>query len=194
MSVPSKPWVIALGISLVLNVFLGGMLVGRWMSSPKRGHHGPGRLSLKGLRGQLDPAAHGALDKVEAKYSKQIRTRMHEARQCRRRAMDAVTAEPFDEQAARVELAEFRNKWAAAHQTVHDALVELAASLPPERRAQLREAMKRRHKRFGRHSSHHRPRPGAVPTGTGGIEKSAEPPTVDSWDAPSTPTASATGR
>lgn len=145
----AKHWAIALVVSLALNLFLGGMLAARCVWHPKGPPHGMRRMPLQALRNRLGPEAHAAIDQVDAKHSEAIRERMHEAREARRRAMDALTVDPFDETKAREAHADFRSKEAAAREAMHEALVELAAALPAEQRAQLGTAMSKRRGRRG---------------------------------------------
>ncbi|MBW2525155.1 MAG: periplasmic heavy metal sensor [Deltaproteobacteria bacterium] len=160
----AKKWAIALVVSLALNLFLGGMMTGRWMSKPPAPPgHGMGmrvRSVEASLRRHLDPSVHGTLKEIDAKHQETIRTHMKEANQASRRASKALVAEPFDEEAARQAFAEARAKQAAARKAMQDALVELAAALPPGERKKLRKALGRGEGRRGK-GMRRRPRRGA---------------------------------
>ncbi len=149
MSASAKRWAIALLASLAVNLFLGGMLVGRWIERPKAGASVQGErggLSLPRLRRHLDPPAQATLDEVVAKHRPEIRDRRRKAGRARRRAMAALVAEPFDQAQARAALDEFGDKSLAMQQGAHEAMLELAASLTPAERQRLREAMASRRK------------------------------------------------
>ena len=144
----AKKWAIALVVSLALNLFLGGMMTTRWMMGPlhppHRGMGMPVRSLKSSLGRHLDPSVHGILEKVDAKYQETIRNRMIEAGEAGRVAKQVLAAEDFDEPKAKQAFADLRAKHGAARQAMHEALLELAAALPPHERAKLGRAWGRR--------------------------------------------------
>lgn len=123
-------------ISLGINLFLGGVIAARWIAEPPASPD-MRPLSVGSLRGALGPGANGMVDDVMAGRRGEIRARMQEAAQARDRAQQALSAEPFDPQKARQELANFRHKSALAQQSMQEAIVELAAKLTPQQRKRL---------------------------------------------------------
>jgi len=157
----AKKWAIALVVSLALNLFLGGMMTARWMMRPHRPpHRGMGMhvRSLKSSLGRhLDPSVHGTLERVDAKHREIIRERMKDAAEASRSAKDALSGEPFDEAKAKEAFADARAKQAAAREAMQNALIELAAALPPAERAKLGKAWGRRDGPRGRGDRRRRP-------------------------------------
>lgn len=157
----AKKWAIALVVSLALNLFLGGMMTARWMmyprGAPPRGM-GMRVRSLEGsLKRHLDPSVHETLRKIDAEHQEVIEGRMQEAREASRAARRTLLAEPFDEAGARQAFAAARAKQGAAREAMQDALIDLAAALPPGERAKLGQAWNR-HKGPRRRGEGRRPR------------------------------------
>jgi len=172
----AKHWAVALVISLALNLFLGGLLAARWLSRPAGGQLGGRPMRLQSLKRQLDPAVHETLDRVTKKHEPRIHDAVDAAREARQDAMEALSAEDFDEARARAALADFRSKSTGVHEAVHEALLELAAALPQDQRASLGAALSKKHGKHGRLDKHRRRPPPAGPPPSAGLSGKPPPP------------------
>jgi uncharacterized membrane protein len=150
----AKHWALALVVSVALNVMFGGMALARCVRGQPLRPGGMFPQPLHGLRRDLDPTVHPALDRVDRAHAAQIEARMRAVSDARARAMAALAAEDLDPVEARTALADFRTKVGEAHDEIHESLLELAASLPPEQRRALGEA-------WGRAGYRRGPGPGA---------------------------------
>ncbi len=128
--------------SLALNLFLGSVFATRWVRHPAPGFQ-PNAFSMFRMRRVLGPDAAPTFDKVWAQHDVELKARMHDAAQARERATRALEADPFDAAKAAAALADFRAKAALVQESMHGAVVELAADLTPEQRHRLAEALDR---------------------------------------------------
>ena len=149
MSAPkAKPWAWIAIVSVAINLFLAGMLVTQFVRRPPRGEMGP--ISMRGLAAAVDPSARPVVERVRDEHRDRIVAKMREAGMARRNAMDALTAEDFDEAKARAAFDAFQQKSDEAQKEMHGSLIELAKALPPDQRAKMREALRHGHRgRFG---------------------------------------------
>jgi Spy/CpxP family protein refolding chaperone len=139
--------VIALAVSVALNLFGFGFLVARGLRHREgpMAMHGPGmhppagldfgpRRMMRGVR-ELGPNA--------AEFMDARREAMRAHHRALRDAQDAVnkalTAEPFAPAALAAALADLRARQSAAAQAAHGALVELATKLDASQRRMLAE-------------------------------------------------------
>ena len=124
------------------------MLVTRFVRRPPYGDMGP--ISMHGLASAVDPSARPVVERVRDEHRERMGAKMREAGEARRRAMDALTEESFDEAKAHAAFEDFQRKSNAAQDEVHASLIELAKALPPDQRGKLRDAMRKgRRGRFG---------------------------------------------
>jgi len=138
---PKRWLLIALAISIALNLFAIGFLAARALR-PHAMHgdhdgHGP-FMGPRGLmREGFGPNAAPVLDQVMARHGDDLRKARGELKRTRREVRDALLAEPFD--AARLErsLSDLRAQTDSTQAHMHEALVELASSLPLEQRKHL---------------------------------------------------------
>ena len=141
---------IALLVSLALNLFLVGLGVGAWALGPRLMQptpvvvQGPGRAPLplwalaRSLSPQYRPAFNAVLRKALLESSGDIR----EARTIKRKAFDSMTSDDFDAAKVSGDLDRARQLEFGARQRVERDAVAYAATLPPEERANLAEAMR----------------------------------------------------
>lgn len=143
--------VIALLVSLAVNLFLIGLGVGAWALGPRLMQltpvvvQGAGRPALplwavaRSLSPQYRPAFNAVLRKALLGTAGDIR----KARAIKRAAFDAMAGDTFDPVKTTADLDRARALEFGARQRIeHDILVH-AATLPPEERANLGEAMRR---------------------------------------------------
>jgi uncharacterized membrane protein len=134
----ARPWALLFVVSLALNLFFAGMMTSRFVH--RRGADGPGPWGSTELGAEVEPVAR----KIMQGHRVQMQQRTREAREARKRAMEALSAEPFDAARATAALAEFRSKAAAVEEERNAAIVEIAAALPASQRAQAVRALERR--------------------------------------------------
>jgi uncharacterized membrane protein len=141
--------VIALLVSLALNLFLIGMMGGRhmrgWVHDSDRpmaswldqGDERPLRRLFLHLTHDLDSDDRAIFrDAIEAQREPLAESGMALLEQ-RRIVLDLMRAEPFDRPAVDAALAELGRRHDAFHQRLMAAIADAAAALPPEARAKL---------------------------------------------------------
>jgi uncharacterized membrane protein len=140
-----RPRPILLVVSLALNLFLigtvvGGLVVGQRLRAmrppPERG--GPALWAA--ARG-LSPAHRDAYREVLRGEGGEVRSKLRAAREARMQAWKTLGQEPFDAGAVRQRLAAARTQDTAARQELEDRLVAFAASLPADERVKLAEGL-----------------------------------------------------
>lgn len=142
-----KPRPILLVVSLALNLFLigtvvGGLVVGQRLRAmrppPERG--GP---PLWVAARELSPEHRDAYREVLRGERGEVRMKLRSARDARTEAWQAMGKDPFDAEAVRDKLAAARGQDAQARGALEDRLVAFAASLPADERAKLAEGLAR---------------------------------------------------
>ncbi len=144
---------LALLISVGANMFMGGLLAGRYAhSGPEPAPlAGPGPLP-PGPPGQPDGPLAGAIRRIAATLPDDQRAVFEQAfvsrrrdiaqasfalRDARLRLRDALTAEPFDRARVDQGFAELRRRNDELQRVLHDAATEGAATLPVEARRRI---------------------------------------------------------
>jgi uncharacterized membrane protein len=138
----AKPWAVLALLSLAVNLFLGGLLLGRTFR-PDRPPADVGPISLLRSPQDLDPAAREIVDRTREKHHKGIRRSMAKAGRARLAAIDALCASDFDEVKAREAFQAFRAETNIAHDTMHESLIEAAKQMTPAQRAVLKDTLVR---------------------------------------------------
>ena len=141
-----RPWIlIALIVSLALNLFLGGLMIGRWVSGPphhraaaaERGPGGePGRI-LQRMAGSLPQEHRPAFEAVIGRHQERIVVLATQAREARAQVRDVLNKEPFDRAALDRAFETVRTRNDALQTEIQATIAEAAAALPPEARRQL---------------------------------------------------------
>lgn len=162
-----KPRPILLLVSLALNLFLigtvvGGLVVGQRLRAmrppPERG----GPALWVAARG-LSPEHREAYREVLRGEGGQVRAKLREAREARAEAWRSLEKEPFDQAAVRRKLAAARDQDAQARAALENGLVTFAAALPADERSKLAEGLARPGPRRGGPPSDKGPGPGDGP-------------------------------
>ena len=155
MTDPQRRWRLAFyGAVLVAVALAAALATVAWV---RRSHHHPHAvMGLPGpriLASELEPAERAALRAAFRDRHPAMRERVEALRAARAGVVEALRAEPYDPARLEAAFAELRAQDAATAQGVHEALMELAASLDPAGRARLADAMTRRGpgERRGRH-------------------------------------------
>ncbi|HSE79866.1 MAG TPA: periplasmic heavy metal sensor [Alphaproteobacteria bacterium] len=136
---------LALLVSLGVNLFLGGLLAGRYFGPQHRtfarseAYERPGQEFFRRLIGRV-PAEHRAAfeDVLSAKRPDMERT-SQALRESRTKIREAVRAEPFDRAKLEAAFAEVRERNMALQKSVHEAMAEAVQKLPAEARGRLSE-------------------------------------------------------
>jgi uncharacterized membrane protein len=146
--------------SLAVNLFLGGLMVGRWLEP----HHPPGpphcpRFEREDrgpgappfwLRRAIGPDGAETLDEIWQKHASAIAPLRDELQRSRRAVIDTLEAEPFDSRAYAAALADMQTRTSRLFEAIHGAMVDVVEHLTPEQRRQMVEQSRewqRRHDR-----------------------------------------------
>jgi len=144
----------ALTASLAVNVFLGGLFVGRWMGpSPVMAERGPPRgerpiqAMLDRMAGSLDTRDRATFESAMDKHRQRLAATGVEFRDARRRTVELMAAEPLDRAQLERAMAHLRERNEEFQRTLHVALIDAAAALPPEARQKIAAAGRPRSER-----------------------------------------------
>ena len=130
-------WVKALGVVLVLSLALNFFLAG-WMGARlMHGETGQHRWSISRLVRDLPEDQRKDVLATFESHRDQIRDVMDNLRETRREVADILVTEPYDADAVARALAQLRAQSATMQESMHAALLEVAAKLPPEARVDL---------------------------------------------------------
>ncbi len=137
----------ALTASLAVNVFLGGLFVGRWMGpSPVMADRGPPRgerpvqAMLDRMAGALDTADRATFERVIDRHRQRLSATGTEFREARHRTVELMSAEPLDRPKLEKAMADLRERNQEFQSTMHAALIDVAAALPAEARHKIAAA------------------------------------------------------
>jgi Spy/CpxP family protein refolding chaperone len=125
---------IAVIVSLCLNLLLGGLLVGgRWHDRPWRdGHHGEGSFLMR-FPEEARPIVKGVFDAHKAEFDAH-RKQVEEARQ---KVAELMKADVIDRAQLDLALAELQQRTQTMQQFGHQVMIEVAQKLPPELRREM---------------------------------------------------------
>lgn len=138
----------ALTASLAINVFLGGLFVGRWMGpspvladrGPPRGGERPVQAAIQRMADALDATDRATFEGVMDKHRPRLSAASSELREARRRSAELMSAEPLDTPKLEAAMRHLRERNIEFQTTMHTALVEAAAALPPAARQKIATA------------------------------------------------------
>jgi uncharacterized membrane protein len=144
-----SPWLIALlVVSLGLNLFLGGLMFGRWFSGPsmmrqmamhgERGAGGePGRFLTQRMAASLPAEHRPVFEAAMEQHRDRVAQAAAEAREARAMVRDALSREPFDRTALERAFEAVRSRNDALQQEIQAAIADAATNLPPDARQRL---------------------------------------------------------
>jgi uncharacterized membrane protein len=142
-----RPWIlIALIGSLGLNLFLGGLIVGRWVSGPphrppfafaERAPGGEPSRFLHRMASTLPPDHRPVFESAISKHQDRIVELANQARAARAQVREVLGKEPFDRAALDRAFETVRARNMALQAEVQMTIGEAAADLPPDARRQL---------------------------------------------------------
>lgn len=145
----SRPWVlIVLVISLGLNLFLGGLMAGRWFSGPphrmagvqgERGPAGePGRI-LQRMAQTLPPENRPAFEAAIAEHRDRVAQAATQAREARDLVRDVLRKDPLDRAALDSAFEKLRTSNVALQTEIQQTIADAAVNLPAPARHRLTE-------------------------------------------------------
>lgn len=149
--------VIAVVISVALNLLLAGVILGRLAGPGPEMHRLDPMMGLRRLLSDLPDERAAALAPYYREYFSTLRPRFRELRSTQQDLRAAMLTEPLDREAVQSALAAFRQDLYNSQGAAHDAFVALAAELTLAERRQLVTFMSRRPPGGAR------PSPGAEP-------------------------------
>lgn len=158
--------------SLALNMFVlgaGAVLLGRHMGHPERGPGMMRHAEFPGPNLMLRALPKETRDRIEAEIAPEkaaMRAAMETGRKARRAALAAFSAQPFSAEAYEEKRKASEEADIAAVRAAHALLAKASASLTPEERAGMIDAMKNR--RFGPKFNDDPDRPPGSPPPDGG--------------------------
>lgn len=136
----TKTLAVVLFVSLALNLFLAGSMVGRWSG---HGRHAWGENKHWGAKYWLSHTlGDEAAPKVEAMWDThraKLKPLREEAKQARGAIQQALAADPFDAEAYAAALQHSLERGMAVRASHHAFMIDLARVLTPEQRAKLAE-------------------------------------------------------
>jgi uncharacterized membrane protein len=145
---PKRRWLlIALIVSLGLNLFLGSLMVGRWIAGPphhrgafaaaERGPAGePGRI-LQRMASSLPQEHRPAFEAVMTKHRERIVELAGQARDARQQVRAILNSDTFERAALDRAFENVRTRNLALQAEIQATIGEAAAALPPDARKQL---------------------------------------------------------
>ncbi len=140
---------IALFTSIAVNVFVGGLVVGRWIEG---GWDRPGAVQRadvpdgpapRWLRRALGKEGAPALRRVWDRHRYDIHPLVENAKAARIAVANALAAEPFDAEAYAMALEGLRARLLQLHTATHVAMIDLVEDLPPELRKRIADRARR---------------------------------------------------
>jgi len=137
----NKWLVIALVVSLSLNLVIAGFVIGRLGS----GAGFPARIDpiagFPRLMSQLPDERQEELRPLMGSYFQTMRPTFRAMRAAQEEVFSAVKADPYQSEATRIALATFREKLLESQTSAHDAFIEFTSALTTEERHLLAKKM-----------------------------------------------------
>lgn len=128
-------------LSLGLNVFLGGIFVGRWLSAPddqprlaKAEKGVPAGKFLKRLTANLEPEDRETVMSTVKARAPELKAAQRDVRKARRAVMRQIRATPFDRAALEEALATMRDRQSAIQAILQGAVADALVKLPDSAR------------------------------------------------------------
>lgn len=139
----SGRWAMALLAGLVLsvclNLFVGGMLLGQHLATPHPSGRGP---IIARLTEGLPDEARAAIRAELRQHGPQLEAQLRAVRSARREMVALVRAPEIDRATLEASLARLRERSGAVEAIFHEAFVNAVTQLPPEVRARWQPHMR----------------------------------------------------
>lgn len=135
--------------SIGLNLFFGGILLGKYLgnlSEPKMGHShsSSGRLKLNWMIESLSAESQEKFRPLLQEHRQLIKPQLNSIKQARRAVHERLTASDFNAEALSEALAKLSQERAEARKIMHIVLVKIASQLDEEERLRLSKATRHR--------------------------------------------------
>ncbi len=150
--------VIALVVSVALNLLAVGMFLGRQAGPRPEMQRVDPVFGMRRLLGDLPEERAQALAPLYREYFAAMRPRFKEIRSTQEALRQAMLTEPLDEPGLRAALQSFESQLSSSQRATQDAFIALAAELTLAEREQLVENMGKRPERW-RQGDRQRPKP-----------------------------------
>lgn len=140
--------ILALLASLAVNLFVGGLAIGRWVDQDWGWRDGPHRHAgsstpdgpgPRWLRRMVGEEGIDTVRSVWDRHGPAIEPLRVEADAARSAVADALAADPFVRADYEAALAEMRTAMGRMHAAIHEAVTDVVAALTPEQRAAFAE-------------------------------------------------------
>lgn len=130
--------------SLAVNLFLGGLMAGRWFDHPPHGPRPPHMERAEGsapgwMQRALGPEAAPILEEVWQARAADLEPIREALDRSRDAVGDAMAAEPFDPQAYAAALQEMQDLRSRLYPIINDVMTEVVSRLTPEQRQHVVE-------------------------------------------------------
>lgn len=128
--------VVVVFLSLAANLVVAGFVVSRFAGPPRRGGDIE-RIVAIGIRA-FPPELQKAIVDGSKAQEQEMRTRLDNVREARRRMFEAMRADPFDPAALETAYADFREKTGVLQQAGQEVVLDAVAKATPEVRSRIR--------------------------------------------------------
>lgn len=139
---------LALFGSLAVNLFLGGLMIGRWLDPrhprPHAERGGPEGSAPGWMRRALGPEGAVTLEEAWRAHAPAIEPLREELRRSREAVTVALEAQPFDQTAYAAALAEMQANMTNLYAAIHTVMVDVVGRLTPEQRHAMVERSRER--------------------------------------------------
>jgi len=135
---------IVLAVSVLLNLFLAGFVIGR-LSFPAahvQGEAGAGAMVARSQVRDLPLMERIRFGLALRRHAFELRETRDQLRDARAKAEQAITAQAYDEALVKARLADVRHAVTAQQEALHNALADALSTLSPQSRAELVNATK----------------------------------------------------
>jgi uncharacterized membrane protein len=137
-------WLVGgLVFSVVVNLLLIGFIAGRIGMAPLPGMSPDPTVGYARLLHFLPDDRRAAVMPVVRERMHDVLSNLHTLRSEQQAVLDALKADPYDKDTLARALAALRSTLATMQESAHRSLVDVAATLTPEERKHLAEAMRR---------------------------------------------------
>lgn len=128
--------------SLVVNLFLGGLMAGRWLDHGPRQHHERGERkgsAPRWMQRALGPDAAPVLEEIWQSRAPILEPIRRDLDRSRAAVTDALAAEPFDPQAYAAALEDMQQLRARLYPIVNSVMTDVVSRLTPDQRQRVVE-------------------------------------------------------
>jgi uncharacterized membrane protein len=131
MNTGERRTLIALVVSVGINLFLVGFIVARGFGQPRPPPRGPGPFHAREM---FDVGRSPEMRERFRQQKDELRPKHRALREARKELERALLAEPYDRARVEASLADLRRGTTALQEGMHEALLDIASDLEPERR------------------------------------------------------------